>query len=61
MSPYVRYHDAIETIEPGEQEISDRIIAVFRHGDILVREHYGRSVRGTVPGRMDQSRASCTP
>lgn len=47
MTPYVRYHDEIETVEPDEQDLIDRIISVFRRGNDLVRQNYGRSVRGT--------------
>lgn len=41
----VRYHPAVETIEPDEQALFDRIIAAMRQGGQLTRERLGRAVR----------------
>jgi hypothetical protein len=42
---YVRYSDAVETIEPGEDETFDKIIRVMAKGGEVTRQRYGRSVR----------------
>src|SRR3712207_8634709 len=42
---YVRYSPDVETIEPDEEAVFDRIIAVMRKGGQITRERYGQAVR----------------
>lgn len=45
MPAYVRYTDDVETVEPGEAEITDKIIATMQAEERITREHHGHSVR----------------
>lgn len=42
---FLRYTPDVETIEPDEEAVFDRIIAVMRQGGALTRERYGHAVR----------------
>lgn len=46
MSPaYLRYSDAVETIDPDEAKTFERIVAVMGKGGDITRERYGYAVR----------------
>jgi hypothetical protein len=42
---FVRYSDDVETIEPGEDKVFEKIIAVMAKGGEVTRQRYGRAVR----------------
>ena len=44
-SGYVRFSDAVETVEPDEEELFDRIVGVMASGGKRVRERHGRALR----------------
>ncbi|ABY31474.1 catalase family protein [Methylorubrum extorquens] len=47
ISAPIRYHDAIETLSPDENETIDRIIAAMTHESEITAERYGHAVRAS--------------
>lgn len=45
MPAYVRYTDDVETVQPGEAEVTDKIIATMQAEERITRDHHGHSVR----------------